>query len=379
MTTWAPEIPGAKFNREFRMKKLIIASVATAALVAGSMVVASAANADSGTVVRIIDGDTLVVSINNGDHTIRLLNVDTPETKDPDQPVECLGPQATEYLEGLLPKGTQVKLEFDKERHDRYGRTLAGVFAPDGSLVNAEIAREGLGIPVQYGENRKFLPPVEAAYAEARSAKSGLFSDQVDCTVPAQVAKTTEALETVTAAEPATTSAAANVAVAALVTELAAAKALRTVLAASKDAQRAIYWAGLTATVTAAYLSTLDNKVAAAEKKRDETKALQGTLAAAEKKAHEDRLAAEAQAAAEKKAAEERAATEKKAADDAAALEAARQAEAERLRRLPVPAPYIPPAPQPYIPPAPAPYVPPATKYTGPRCYAPGGQSWTPC
>jgi micrococcal nuclease len=245
--------------------------------------------------------------------------------------------------------------------------------------VNAEIAREGLGIPVQYGENRKFLPPVEAAYAEARSAKTGLFSDQVDCTVPAQVEQATTALETAAAAEPATTSANAGAAAAALATQLAAAKALRTVLAASKDTHRAIYWAGLTATATAAYLATLDNKVAVAEKKRDETQALQGTLAAAEKKAQEDRLAAEAQAAAEKKAAAERAAADKKAADAAAAAEAARQAETERLRKLPVPAPYVPPAPQPYIPPAPAPYVPPATKYTGPRCYAPGGKSWRPC
>ncbi|MET3720070.1 MULTISPECIES: thermonuclease family protein [unclassified Arthrobacter] len=366
------------------MKKLLVASVASAALVAGSMVVASAANADSGTVIRIIDGDTLVVSINNGDHTIRLLNIDTPETKDPNQPVECLGPQAAEYLERLLPQGTRVRLEFDAERHDKYGRTLAGVFTPDGSLVNANIAREGMGIPVQFGGNSKFMPPVEAAYAEARAAKSGLFSDQVDCTIPAQLAQTTKALETAAAAEPATTSTAAGAVATALVTELAAAKALRAVLAASKDAQRAIYWAGLTATVTVAYLSTLDNKVAAAEKKRDDTKSLQVTLASAEKKALEDRLAAEAQAAAEKKAAEERAAAEKKAADDAAAAnaaaaEAARQAEAERQRRLPAPAPYVPPAPQPYIPPAPAPYVPPATKYTGPRCYAPGGKSWRPC
>src|SRR5215210_1403714 len=110
------------------MKNLIVASLATAALIAGSIAVGAAANADSGTVVRVIDGDTLVVSINNGDHTIRLLNVDTPETKDPNQPVECLGPQATQYLEEALPKGTQVRLEFDIERHDKYGRTLAGVF-----------------------------------------------------------------------------------------------------------------------------------------------------------------------------------------------------------------------------------------------------------
>ncbi|HYH77131.1 MAG TPA: thermonuclease family protein [Arthrobacter sp.] len=370
------------------MKKLIIATMATTALVTGSIAVTAAANEGSGTVVRVIDGDTLVISINNGDHTVRLLNVDTPETKDPNQPVECLGPQASEYLEDALPKGTRVRLEFDVERHDKYGRTLAGVFAPDGSLVNAEIAREGLGVPVQFGRNRKFLPPVQAAYEEARTAEAGLFSEETDCTLPAQLAETTQALEDAAGAESATTSAAAGAAAAVLVTRLAEAHTLRAVFAATRDANRAIYWAGLTAAATAAALSALDHHIAAGEKKRNEFQSLQSTLAAAEKKAEEERLAAEARAAAEKKAAEERAAAEKKAADEAAAAakaaaeEAARLAaiEAERLRRLPAPAPYVAPAPQPYVPPAPAPYVPPAPSgYTGPRCYAPGGKTWRPC
>ena len=370
------------------MKNLIVASLATAALVAGSIAVSAAANADSGTVVRVVDGDTLIVSINNGDHTIRLLNVDTPETKDPNQPVECLGPEASKFLEAALPKGTQVRLEFDVERHDKYGRTLAGVFAPDGSLVNAEIAREGLGIPVQFGENRKFLPPVQAAYEEARTAKAGLFSDEIECTLPAQLAETTKAVDEAAGAAPATTSAAAGTAAAALVTKVAAAKSLRAIFAATKDANRAIYWAGLSAAATTAALAALDKGIALGEQKRDEFKSQQSTLAAAEKKAEEERVAAEARAAAEKKAAEERAAAEKKAADEApaaakaAAEEATRQAaaEAERLRRLPAPTPYVPPAPQPYVPPAPTPYVPPApSKYTGPRCYAPGGKTWSPC
>jgi micrococcal nuclease len=357
------------------MKKLIVASIASAALVAGSIAAGAAANADSGTVVRVVDGDTLIVSINNGDHTIRLLNVDTPETKDPNQPVECLGPQAADYLAEQLPPGTAVRLEFDAERHDRYGRTLAGVFAPNGTLVNAEIAREGLGIPVQYGNNGKFLPPVEAAYEEARAAKTGLFSDQIDCTLPTQLAETTKALDAAAAAAPATTSAAAGTAVAVLVTELAAAKSLRAVLAASKDAQRAVYWAGLSAAATAGSLAMLDQKISSAEKKRDNTKALQATLAADEKRAEEERVAAEKRAAAEKKAADEAAAAAKAAAEEADRLAAI---EAERQRNLP--APYVPPAPRPYVPPAPAPYVPPANpKYTGPRCYAPGGKTYRPC
>lgn len=335
-----------------------------------------------------MDGDTLVVSINNADQTIRLLNVDTPETKDPNQPVECLGPQATDYLASIVPPGTSVRLEFDKNRHDRFGRTLAGVFAPDGALVNAEIAREGLGIPVQYDGNVKFLPPVEEAYEEARTEKTGLFSETIDCTLPTQLAQTAQALEEAAGTAPATTSAGAGAAAALLVTELATAKSLRAVFGATKDANRAIYWAGLSAAATTAALATLDSKISLGEKKRDEFKSLETSLAAAEKKAEEERRAAEARAAAEKKAAEERAAAEKKAADEAAAAakaaaeEAARLAaeEAERLRRLPAPAPYVAPAPQPYVPPAPAPYVPAApSKYTGPRCYAPGGKTWTPC
>ncbi|TLM84015.1 hypothetical protein FDW83_08570 [Pseudarthrobacter sp. NamE2] len=368
------------------MKKLIIAAAATTALVAGSVAVSAAANADSGTVVRVVDGDTLIVSINNGEHTIRLLNVDTPETKDPNQPVECLGPEATKYLEEKLPRGTKVRLEFDVERHDKYGRTLAGVFAPDGALVNAEITRAGLGIPVQVGRNAKFLPPVETAYEEARNAKAGLFSEAEDCTLPAQLAQASQALEAATEAPPAETSIAMGAAAGALGTKVAAAKAVRAVLAANKDAQRAVYWAGLSAAATAAALKALDSKISSAEKKKDQLIKRKADLAAAEKKAEEERLAAEARAAAERKAAEERAAAEKKAAEEAAAAkaaaeEAARQAaEAERLRRLQAPTPYVAPAPQPYVPPAPAPYVPPApSKYTGPRCYAPGGKTWTPC
>ena len=76
------------------MRKLIIGAAAAVVIVTGSLVAAAAANADSGTVVRVIDGDTVIVSINNLDQTVRLLNVNTPETKDPSKPTECLGPEA---------------------------------------------------------------------------------------------------------------------------------------------------------------------------------------------------------------------------------------------------------------------------------------------
>lgn len=370
------------------MHKLIIGATAAVAVVAGSLVMAAAANADTGTVVRVVDGDTLVVSINNIDQTIRLLNVNAPETKDPNRPVECLGSQANDFLKEALPKGSKVRLEFDRERHDRYGRTLAGVFNSSGALINAEVARRGFGIPVVIGDNRKFLPPVQAAYEEARGAASGLFSESVDCTLPAQLAIASDALDTAETVAPATTSGAAAANAAALAAALLTAKAARELLSAARDTENTIVWAAFSAEEAASKLSSLTARIAHGDARLTKLKEQEKTLAAAEKKVAEERKAAATRAAAAKKAVAEKKAAEEKA-------KAAAAAEAERIRNLPVPAPYVPPAPAPYVPPAPAPYVPPAPVpyvppapvvpadpypgYTGPRCYAPGGKTWRPC
>lgn len=143
------------------------------------------ADRSGATVVRVVDGDTLVVMISDVKTTVRLLNVDTPETKDPNKPVQCLGPEASAFLTAMLPVGTSVGLEYDGRKLDRYGRTLAGVFLDD-ALVNAEIARAGLGSPVQFNPQVKFLPPVEEAAAEAKRARAGAFADGVNCALPTQ-------------------------------------------------------------------------------------------------------------------------------------------------------------------------------------------------
>ncbi len=139
-----------------------------------------------GEVVRVIDGDTLVALVGGEETTIRLLNVDTPETKHPDLPVQCLGSEATDFLAERLPAGTEIELEYDEERLDRYDRTLAGVYE-SGSLINAEIAAEGLGVPVLFEPNDRFLSEVEEAAATAEAEGLGLFAASVACTVPAQV------------------------------------------------------------------------------------------------------------------------------------------------------------------------------------------------
>ncbi len=130
---------------------------------------------EPGSMVRIeraVDGDTLLLD----DHTrLRLLGVDTPETVKPDWPVERFGPEAHDFTSAHVA-GRRVRLEFDKERHDKYDRVLAYVYLDDW-LLNEELIRAGLGKAITnhpYSEamKRRF----RAAQDEARRARRGIWS-----------------------------------------------------------------------------------------------------------------------------------------------------------------------------------------------------------
>lgn len=151
-----------------------------------------------GEVVRVVDGDTLIALVDGEETTIRLLNIDTPETKDPDEAVQCLGPEAAAFLADRLPAGTEIELDYDEERLDRYDRTLAAVYESE-SLINAEIAAAGLGVPVYFAPNDRFLPEVEDAARSAQSDGSGLYSSQTECALPAQLAVQSTAVEAIPA------------------------------------------------------------------------------------------------------------------------------------------------------------------------------------
>lgn len=167
----------------------VLASVVVVGgVVLGGISLASGAKGEvTGTVERVIDGDTLDV-IRDGELTrIRLLNIDTPETVDASRPVECLGPEASAYLAGRLPQGTEITLKYDEERADRYGRELAAVYLDD-ELINASIARQGLGIAVTYEPNHAYRDEVQQAQSEAETNARGLYGIEVGCTLPATIA-----------------------------------------------------------------------------------------------------------------------------------------------------------------------------------------------
>lgn len=134
-------------------------------------------DAGVGTVIDVIDGDTLDVAIGGSDERVRLIGVDTPESVAPDRPVQCYGAEASLALSTLLPVGTEVHLARDAEARDRYGRLLAYVYrAHDDLLVNLALVEEGFADAVTYGDNEALYDELVAAESAARQAGRGLWS-----------------------------------------------------------------------------------------------------------------------------------------------------------------------------------------------------------
>lgn len=349
----------------------------------------------SATVIRVIDGDTVDVSLEGTETRVRLLNVDTPETKHPNKNVQCLGPEATTFLEGKLPEGTAVTLEYDVEKTDKFGRMLAGVFLSNGEFVNEEIARAGLGTAVVFEPNSKFYQRVLNAQNSAANSGVGLFDPNVACSVPAQAKALHEELaaaETVEEVEAVLEEATELID---LLNEIPSEPEYAFLVGLSKTNKVGKIVSELTELVGTAKTKkeTLTNPASgqndivndaesnAVEEQRLANEAAEQTTSA---QAEADRIAAEqaaaAQAEVDRIAAEQAAAAQAEAERLAAeqAAEAERQRQAQLNQPAPNPAPNLnQPAPAPDS--APAPDTNPYPGYTGPRCYAPGGKSWTPC
>lgn len=134
-------------------------------------------DAGIGTVVGVVDGDTVDVAIDGREVRVRLIGVDTPESVARDRPVQCFGAEASAHTAALLPPGTRVRLERDDVGRDRYGRLLAYVWRVDDDLlVNLDLVETGHADAVTYGDNEVLFPTLAAAEARARAAGVGLWS-----------------------------------------------------------------------------------------------------------------------------------------------------------------------------------------------------------
>jgi micrococcal nuclease len=130
---------------------------------------------DRVTVVRVVDGDTIVVRLDGRDERVRYIGIDTPESVSPDQPVECYGKAAARENRRLVA-GRTVTLTFDREERDRYGRLLAYVRrVADGMFVNAELVRLGYASTLRIAPNVRYAGKFAALERDARRAHRGLW------------------------------------------------------------------------------------------------------------------------------------------------------------------------------------------------------------
>lgn len=138
-------------------------------------------------VVRVVDGDTLIIDARDekngqGQTTIRLWGVDTPETVKPNTPVQHFGKQASQYSKHAL-EGQMVKLELEQDTRDKYGRLLAFVILPDGTMHNRNLVSLGYA----YADprfNHKYKREFQQLQDHARKQKLGLWKDITEADLP---------------------------------------------------------------------------------------------------------------------------------------------------------------------------------------------------
>lgn len=130
-----------------------------------------------GTVVRVIDGDTILVRGSGGRiEDVRLLGIDTPETVDPRKPVQCYGPEASAFAKHL-ETGRRVDLAYDRELHDRYGRFLAYVWLAGQRplFVNAVLVQRGFARTYPFPPNTAHAALFAGLERSAAVAGRGLW------------------------------------------------------------------------------------------------------------------------------------------------------------------------------------------------------------
>ena len=126
----------------------------------------------------VIDGDTLQLSIDGQSKRVRLIGVDAPESAQRDESKNTPeGEAAALFMKELLKgKNVQLYLEYDEQRIDTYGRTLAYVYMDDGeTMLQEALLRAGMAEPLPIAPNDRYSERFEGLNADARRERAGLY------------------------------------------------------------------------------------------------------------------------------------------------------------------------------------------------------------
>lgn len=132
-------------------------------------------------VLAAIDGDTLIIETETGEEKVRLIGIDTPEVDPARGGPECYGAEASKRTKELTSQKT-VTIELDESQgmRDTYGRLLAYVRLPDGSLLNEVLVAEGFAREYTYNQPYRYQKEFKQAQKLSQSEKSGLWADCFD-------------------------------------------------------------------------------------------------------------------------------------------------------------------------------------------------------
>lgn len=156
-------------------KKTFTAVLAVIVILGGSYFYFTVQQADEVYIEQVIDGDTVKTAA--GD-SIRLLGVDTPEINWENNSAEFYGEEARDFtLKNLLDKN--VLLEFDQEKKDHYGRTLAYIYL-DGVNFNQKLLEEGYASLMIVNPNDKYEDEFKAAVEKARRDNRGIWTQVLE-------------------------------------------------------------------------------------------------------------------------------------------------------------------------------------------------------
>lgn len=123
-------------------------------------------------VEQVVDGDTARVLLDGRSESVRYIGIDTPEMNYEEGQPDCFASQATDRNEELLGRDDQVRLVFDKEKRDRYGRLLAYVYSGP-TLLQEELLKGGYATTLEVPPNTSMADRFSKLEDEARDAGRG--------------------------------------------------------------------------------------------------------------------------------------------------------------------------------------------------------------
>lgn len=158
---------------------LAAAAISTASCATREPTASTPATAiNTATVLEVIDGDTIRARIGNAHEVVRLVGIDTPETKHPTKGVQCFGPQASDFLTRLLPVGSGIRVERDDEARDVYNRLLLYIFQSRNNeevFINREMVLRGFARPLTIAPNSRYHSTFVDAAFDAQRNNRGLW------------------------------------------------------------------------------------------------------------------------------------------------------------------------------------------------------------